>query len=563
MSDERAGGGSGEQLELSASGGGNPPVKVIEGDVRVSASARVEGEARVGGAARVEGDVRVEGEAVVGADLLVEGDLSVDGDLRLAGDLLADGDVELDGDLTVKGDILSDGDIASDGDLTVRGDIALDGDIDIDGDVRFGGDARVAGSITSDGDLRVAGNLVIDGDLIVDGTLTAASTVGGGGEVEGVAAAGTGSGGVGSGTSGGGGGATAARPVVSARAPEVAAPSVEGDGYSDSEAALAASAATAATAALTPRSARNVGAVLGAAIGDAMGHPTEFIESFEELREKFAPSGVTGYALYWERDGARFAPYTDDTQMAEIVLQSLLDSRAADEHLGSSMQRIANGFISWMEEPQGGHRAPGNACLAGVQALADGAHWSEAGGAKAGGCGSVMRAYPFGLVFADDIARAERWSVAHSKLTHRDPIALAACAAMAVGVAHVAAGRAPRYALSEMVGAACRYSPSTAVMMAQAIDDADSGVGPEQTLERLRGWAAHEAIAAACYLFARHHNDARAAILEAANTPGDSDSLATLVGALVGAHLGEGALPAEWRRDVERSGALRALALRI
>ena len=46
-----------------------------------------------------------------------------------------------------------------------------------------------------------------------------------------------------------------------------------------------------------------------------------------------------------------------------------------------------------------------------------------------------MRAYPFGLVFADDPARAEAWSIAHSKLTHRDPIALAACAAMAVGTA--------------------------------------------------------------------------------------------------------------------------------
>jgi ADP-ribosylglycohydrolase len=80
----------------------------------------------------------------------------------------------------------------------------------------------------------------------------------------------------------------------------------------------------------------------------------------------------------------------------------------------------------------------------------------------------------------------------------------------------------------------------------------------------LRGsWAAHEAIAAAVYVFARHPDDPRAAILEGANTPGDSDSIATLTGALAGARTGLDALPADWVRDIERSDELLALALEI
>ena len=71
---------------------------------------------------------------------------------------------------------------------------------------------------------------------------------------------------------------------------------------------------------------RIAGAVLGAAIGDAMGHPTEFL-SLDEIVGKYGPAGVTGFELWWEQDGAKFAPYTDDTQMAEIVLRSLLKSR--------------------------------------------------------------------------------------------------------------------------------------------------------------------------------------------------------------------------------------------
>ena len=314
---------------------------------------------------------------------------------------------------------------------------------------------------------------------------------------------------------------------------------------------------------LGPQRSRLVGVVLGGAIGDAMGHPTEFISSFESIRARFGPEGVTGYELWREEGGVRFAPYTDDTQMAECVLRALLAGRDGDWGLERTMRDMAQRFVKWSKEPQGGHRAPGNACLAGCRALERGVHWSEAGGEKAGGCGSVMRAYPFGLVFAGDLQRAERWAVAHSKLTHRDPIALAASAAMAVGVARAVRGESAKMVLSEMIGAACRYSPRTAEMMARALDEAERGVEPEVTLTRLEGWAAHEAIAAAVYLFARHADDARAAILEGANTPGDSDSLATLVGALCGARLGLEGLPAEWVRDVERGDALTQLALRI
>lgn len=97
-------------------------------------------------------------------------------------------------------------------------------------------------------------------------------------------------------------------------------------------------------------------------------------------------------------------------------------------------------------------------------------------------------------------------------------------------------------------------------MIARAAEDASTGVGPDVTLDRLRGWAAHEAIAAATYVLARHPDDPRAAILEAANTPGDSDSIATLVGALVGARRGIEAIPKDWVGEVERSETLVTLA---
>ena len=88
------------------------------------------------------------------------------------------------------------------------------------------------------------------------------------------------------------------------------------------------------------------GAVLGAAIGDAMGHPTEFINSFEGIIQKYGPQGITGFELYWTREGKRFAPYTDDTQMAEVVLRTLVESRKEALDLDTTMNLMADGLIA-------------------------------------------------------------------------------------------------------------------------------------------------------------------------------------------------------------------------
>ena len=82
--------------------------------------------------------------------------------------------------------------------------------------------------------------------------------------------------------------------------------------------------------------------------------------------------------------------------------------------------------------------------------------------------------------------------------------------------------------VAAMVEAAGRQDATTAAMISRATDDAHRGIEPEVTLQRLQGWAAHEAIAAAAYVVTRDPLDFSAAVLEAVNTPGDSDSIATL-----------------------------------
>ena len=76
-------------------------------------------------------------------------------------------------------------------------------------------------------------------------------------------------------------------------------------------------------------------------------------------------------------------------------------------------------------------------------------------------------------------------------------------------------------------------------------------------------WVAEEAVASALYCYWRSPDSYTAAVLCAVNTDGDSDSIATIVGSIMGARLGLGAIPETWRRRVERSAELHELGRRL
>ena len=285
---------------------------------------------------------------------------------------------------------------------------------------------------------------------------------------------------------------------------------------------------------------RVAGAVLGAAVGDALGQPVEFLTSMAAIRQAFGPAGVhrvrPPLAGGWTKVCALHRRHADGRGGAPLTARPP----------GSRMSRSSRPCGGWDKASQRGPSRPsegtgprGRACLRGSRQLARGRAW-DAGDPKAGGCGSVMRAYPFGLLFQDDETKAEAWAASHSRLTHGHPMALAACAAMAVGVARAVKGRGVRDILDGIEESAGRYDGATAELCRTARADAEGGPGPEDVLSRLLGWNAREAIAAAVYVFARHSSAPRAALLEAVNTPGDSDSVGALVGALVGAVHGLG-----------------------
>jgi ADP-ribosylglycohydrolase len=167
------------------------------------------------------------------------------------------------------------------------------------------------------------------------------------------------------------------------------------------------------------------GAIIGLAVGDALGRPTEFISSLEGLHAKFGRDGVTDF----EPDSHPAGTFTDDTQMSLAVARALL--RAGHQPLDKLMLVMADEFVSWNRSPEN-DRAPGITCRAGCANLERGIPWRDAGVAGSKGCGSAMRTAPIGLYYHGDEARLVKVARASSSLTHGHPTALAAAAATAL-----------------------------------------------------------------------------------------------------------------------------------
>lgn len=341
-------------------------------------------------------------------------------------------------------------------------------------------------------------------------------------------------------------------------------------------------------------------AVLGAAIGDALGRVTEFTENNTQ--------GVSN--LSQARRGT-FAPYTDDTVMARIVLEEALEGRRNNETVIEISDRLARRFAelfgpnSHIIDPLYAVRAHGPTNINSSRTLhglitdkkaTKGTQWwrNRIDSSRAdlvvreGGCGSVMRAWPLGLVFSSNLNLVIELADEQSYITHAHPMARASSAAMAVGVACAYQGMSVDAIVEQMIAAAEKFDQEelrykmhaqkrektenlTAEMLAQdqlltsdmiryAYQQATAGVTPDVFLGTnnqkqsaakayrspqgfVLGWAADESVSAAVYLFVRHADNIKQAIIEGVNTPGDSDSIATLAGALVGAYSGQSFYP--------------------
>lgn len=319
------------------------------------------------------------------------------------------------------------------------------------------------------------------------------------------------------------------------------------------------------------------GSFFGEALGDAMGWPVEFAHVIPSEPRVITPM------QHARKNSDGTAQFTDDTQMLIAATEGILnglDTFDALEGDGNFFEMdfidkgVAQAFAQWYAHPVGGHRSPGNACGMGCRNLKETLKagvddFFNCGKPGGRGCGAAMRSACYGWFWVNDIEAAKKVAANHALMTHRSKNAMASAAATAAAVAEAIKTGCdptsdPRSVAEAAYQAALEIDEKCARMIARAMYYAENHrISEGQVFDEFRGWVGDEAIAASIYAFLMFPYNYADAVRLAANTPGDSDSLGAITGAIVGAYIGFSNLPTEWVEITERADHLRSLSILV
>lgn len=271
---------------------------------------------------------------------------------------------------------------------------------------------------------------------------------------------------------------------------------------------------------------RAVGALLGLAIGDAIGTTLEFCA--RDTRE--AVTDMVGGGPF----GLKPGEWTDDTAMALCLADSLLACGGLDQR--DLMQR----FCRWWRK--GENSCTGTCFDIGNTTRKALARFERTGDAVAGstdprsaGNGSLMRIAPVAIYWHYDRIAAEAAARGQSVTTHGAAAAVEACAFFTHLLIDAIEGQSKEEILRE------RAWPADT-----NVDKIARGCWRAKSRVEIRssGYVIHT-IEAALWSVAQAHNF-REAVLTAANLGDDADTVAAVSGQLAGALWGASALPKEW-----------------
>jgi ADP-ribosyl-[dinitrogen reductase] hydrolase len=287
---------------------------------------------------------------------------------------------------------------------------------------------------------------------------------------------------------------------------------------------------------------RAIGAMLGLAVGDAIGAALEF-----KVRDSYPPlTDMIGGGPFRLKPGE----WTDDTAMALALADSLAQCGGLDEH------DLLARFVDWWR--RGVYSCTGACFDIGITTRQALVRWLSTKAPHCGssdpmtaGNGSLMRLAPVAIRFWNDRTKLREAAERQSKTTHAAPEAIAACAAFAEVLADAIEGRSKAEVLRPR-----REAFSGAI---GAIMSGDWKGKPRDAI-RSSGYVAHSLEAALWCVDAA--TDYRMAVLMAANLGDDADTTAAITGQLAGALYGVSGIPKEWlnrlawRDEIDRKAEL-------
>lgn len=286
------------------------------------------------------------------------------------------------------------------------------------------------------------------------------------------------------------------------------------------------------------------GATIGLAVGDVLGGPLEFM-SREQIAEMY---GFVTEMLGGGWLDLRIGEYTDDTQMAERMGDSIVAKKAYDS------EDVKARYVDWLNTKP---KDVGGLTRLALQLAAGGIPAEQSGhfawiltGYDNAGNGSLMRAAPNALVTAfgseDEIVKTAFES---SQVTHGDPRCLYGTAALSLAVSMLVKGE------TNVLEKVTEWLKPRNPELAKALADV-----PKMSLHEVRasGFVVHTLQAA---FWALHHAPSfPEGILALINLGEDTDTAGATAGILLGAKFGVRGIPEEWRKQIENKEKLLQMA---
>lgn len=270
---------------------------------------------------------------------------------------------------------------------------------------------------------------------------------------------------------------------------------------------------------------RMLGTILGAAVGDALGAPVEFMSPQDIAARYKGPvrDMVGGGAYDW-----RCGEYTDDTAMMLCIAESLGDKKTCD------LVDIAQRFVDWYKSNP---KDIGNTTRKALSRISNGASWHDCG-IRNPTNGSVMRCAPVSLVYFHDEEALVRFSVEISAITHDHAETKLSCVFINAMIVRL------------LIGAGKKDAYDYAVAITKDLDPVfvkkylRSSYKPDPR----KGLAVNTLLlATSSFLSASSFEEA---VVKAVNLGGDSDTTGAVTGALAGAYFGVSGIPLRWSKKL-------------
>ncbi|MDK2973725.1 MAG: hypothetical protein PWP08_96 [Methanofollis sp.] len=282
--------------------------------------------------------------------------------------------------------------------------------------------------------------------------------------------------------------------------------------------------------------------MLGAAIGDALGMPGE--SAAMNLSHLYQ-----GYRRAWKwHPNARLEPgqYTDDTQIMLLVAELIATGNYSEKHYASALSRLCR---------DGDLRFPDGSVMSACEHLLT--CGIEKSGVNSDTSGCIPLAVPFALRYNDPVERSGRLVKACS-VTHTNPAAHAGAVTVASLIAGAVQGEREPFAAA--VRCAAAEDPELGRRIERAVGLEQEGISLEGALPTIgNDVSIYQTVPIAFFLMGRY-GDPRNLLYVAANVGGNTDTIAFICGAYVGAKFGVGALPPDLLAGLENREHIDSLA---